>query len=476
MVPLNERQLFLDGHGVAHLDTVTSTMHQPEKKGAVIRAFDQQSIWAGPVIWDPEKRVWKTWCHAPQDVPSVTGYWESDDGVHWRKVVVGQVEYRGSKENNLVSIDLGKDTDRWSPGQVVYDPNDPDPDRRYKCALPPHGFGVSPDGINWTGIRSYVRNGDTWMFSLDEQEGLFILAMREGGHDDRRVILSTSTDFEHWTEPELVFRADDLDQEMARETIERHNQDPTLQAPEFSVPETYNAQVYMMAMFRYESHYIGLPMMFYRSGQVPPDWEGFESMDLSPQVRQRLGGVGDWTGIHVIQLTCSRDLKSWERLGDRAPFIAPSKLDSGAYDTQSVGSPGRPVVHGDELWFYYSGGKRYAIISEDMNDQGAGCLAILRRDGFVSLDSDDGQGTVLTQPFTVPGGRLSVNVDASHGALHVEALEPDGAVVARSAPVTGDQPNTNVRWEDGDISEWTGRQVSLRFTLRKARLYSYWLE
>ena len=263
---------------------------------------------------------------------------------------------------------------------------------------------------------------------------------------------------------------------MARETIERHNQDPTLQAPEFSVPETYNAQVYMMAMFRYESHYIGLPMMFYRSAEVPPDWEGFESLDLSPEVRQRLSRNGDWTGIHVIQLTCSRDLKSWERLGDRAPFIAPSKLDSGAYDTQTLGTQGRPVVHGDELWFYYTGLKRYAIVSEDKTDYGAVCLAVLRRDGFVSLDSDDGEGTVLTQPFTVPGGRLSVNVDASHGALHVEAVEPDGAVVARSAAVTGDQPNTNVRWEDGDISEWTGRQLSLRFTLRKARLYSYWLE
>ena len=78
--------------------------------------------------------------------------------------------------------------------------------------------------------------------------------------------------------------------------------------------------------------------------------------------------------------------------------------------------------------------------------------------------------------LAVPGGRLSVNVDASHGALHVEALEPDGNVVTRSVAVTGDQPNTNVRWEEGDISEWTGRQLSLRFTLREARLYSYWLE
>ena len=116
-----------------------------------------------------------------------------------------------------------------------------------------------------------MKNEDSYTFSLDEQKGLFILGMREGGFNDRRITLSTSTDFEHWTETELVFRADDLDQEMARETIERHNQDPTLQAPEFSVPETYNAQVYVIKIFRYESHYIGMPMIFYRSAQVQPD-------------------------------------------------------------------------------------------------------------------------------------------------------------------------------------------------------------
>ena len=29
--------------------------------------------------------------------------------------------------------------------------------------------------------------------------------MREGKLEDRRVTLSTSTDFQHWTDPELIF-------------------------------------------------------------------------------------------------------------------------------------------------------------------------------------------------------------------------------------------------------------------------------
>ena len=475
-VPLGQRQLFLDGHGLARVENLVRTMHQPEKKGAVIRSPDQQRTSAGPVIWDPERRVWKTWCAPPEDIPSVVAYWESDDGLHWRKPIVGQVEYRGSRDNNFVGIDLGKDTGRFAPGNVVYDPNDPDPARRYKCALPPHGFGVSPDGIDWTGLPIRVRNEDSYTFALDDREGLFILAMREGKLADRRVTLSTSTDFEHWTEPELIFRADEIDQRMARETIERHNEDPTLQSPEFSVPETYNAQVYVMKVFRYESLYIGMPMFFYRSAQVPPDWEGFRSMALSPFIRQRLSRNGDWTGVHVVQLACSRDLKTWERLADRRPFLAPSRLDSGAYDTLTVSAPCQPAVHGDELWFYYLGQKSYAIINEELKDQGAGCLAVLRRDGFVSLGADNGWGTATTEPFTSMGARLSVNVDATRGVLYAEVLREDGRVVAKSVAITGDHPNTPVRWERGDIAGLIGGTVSLRFRLRDARLYSYWTE
>ena len=133
------------------------------------------------------------------------------------------------------------------------------------------------------------------------------------------------------------------------------------------------------------------------------------------------------------------------------------------------------MVQGNELWFYYTGSKSYAIISEDKLDQTAVCLAVLRRDGFMSLDADNGEGAVTTRPFEVSDGRLSVNVDAADGELRVEVLESGGRVAASSAPVVGDRPDVAVRWEKGDLSQLVGREVSLRFRLRNARLYSYWL-
>lgn len=481
VISTGQRQLFLDDWGIAKLENLKRTMHEPDKKGAVIRidpgvpGSEQHSLLPGPVIYDPDLKIYKTWCTVPHDAFPATGYWESKDGLHWTKPIIGMVEYKGSRENNYVRIDLGKDTGRFTPAAVVYDVHDTDPNRRYKCALPPFGFGVSNDGIHWTGLRIHVKNQDSFSFSYDPQDRLFILAMREGGLSDRRVTLSTSRDFTNWTEPELIFRADELDQQLALQEIARRYADPTLQEPEFHVPSTVNAQVYAMTIMRYEGLYLGFPLFFYRSGHVDRDWPGFKNFDLKPKAREMINRMGDWTGLHVTQLMCSRDLRNWHRLGDRKPFIRPSRSDSGAYDTQGV-LAGHYVVRDDELWFYYGGLKSYANVSIDKDDQGAACLAILRRDGFISLDAAEQEGSILTQPFQLSDVKLVVNVDAPHGQLQVEILDENSTVVGYSAPLTGDLLRETVKWEHGNLEQFNDKTIRLRFKLRNGQFYSYWLE
>ena len=51
-----------------------------------------------------------------------------------------------------------------------------------------------------------------------------------------------------------------------------------------------------------------------------------------------------------------------------------------------------------------------------------------------------------------------------------------GQVVALSEPLTGDLLREPVKWAEGNIAEMKARNVSLRFTLRNAQFYSYWLE
>ena len=72
-VPAGERQLFLDDVGIASIRNLTRTMHQPEKKGAVIpcdpgRAGpDQHSLHIHtPPIWDPDEQIWKCWTTVPR--------------------------------------------------------------------------------------------------------------------------------------------------------------------------------------------------------------------------------------------------------------------------------------------------------------------------------------------------------------------------------------------------------------------------
>ena len=75
----------------------------------------------------------------------------------------------------------------------------------------------------------------------------------------------------------------------------------------------------------------------------------------------------------------------------------------------------------------------------------------------------------------IRGDELSVNVDATDGELVVEVID-ESAVVARSAPLPGDQPNATVVWQDGNIADHEGTVVQLRFALRDASFYSFWFE
>ena len=83
--------------------------------------------------------------------PGGKAYAESDDGINWTKPNLGLMEFRGSKDNNLVPM-------RGRP-MIHYDPDDPDPQKRFKKAVHTRKEGggrdqlwalaYSPDGIHW---------------------------------------------------------------------------------------------------------------------------------------------------------------------------------------------------------------------------------------------------------------------------------------------------------------------------------------
>ena len=92
-------------------------------------------------------------------------YAESTDGVSWTRPSLGLIEYKGNLQNNLLKV---------SPGpmgfinlKVLMEPDDPDPQKRYKMSAQTwmhseSGFGrgtlvtlYSADGLSWTLIQKF---------------------------------------------------------------------------------------------------------------------------------------------------------------------------------------------------------------------------------------------------------------------------------------------------------------------------------
>ncbi|MBL9203883.1 MAG: hypothetical protein JNN01_02260, partial [Opitutaceae bacterium] len=131
------------------------------------------------------------------------------------------VPYGGNTQNNLVDLDQG----RFSvAGCVVYfEPDEPDPARRFKLLFtgskyPGLLFGVaySPDGVRWTESKANPRGAN----KMEPQggirfQGMYVVNGQFGGRHWspdatlRQLVTQVSYDFEHWTESSVLgFRRD----------------------------------------------------------------------------------------------------------------------------------------------------------------------------------------------------------------------------------------------------------------------------
>ncbi len=126
---------------------------------------------------------------------------------------------------------------------------------------------------------------------------------------------------------------------------------------------------------------------------------------------------------------------------------------------------------GDRLYFYCSGRGVGNVTS----------LAVLRRDGFVSMDAGAKEGTLTTRPVTFRGKYLFVNADASNGELRAEVLDDRGEVVAPfgaadCTPVSADKTLQRVVWKNAmDLGRVAGKTVQFRFRLTNGQLYAFWV-
>ena len=439
------RQLFVDDFLIQET-TLRRVFHRPEAySGNPILKPDQPweergkspcaMVFSDGVWWDSSVEKFRLWYMG--GMFSATSYAESSDGLMWRKPSL-DVE-----PGTNVVVRAGRDS-----STVWLDHQEKDANRRYKM-LTISGFRYvlreSSDGIHWSQpVAVSPKCGDRSTIFYNPFRKVWVLSIRNWAtprarkyreHADLLKALQWSTgDVVSW---------------VGADRLDPHNPQPEFQAIE---PQLYNLDA-----VAYESVMLGLFSI----------WQGPDNATCDKLKIHKRNEV--LTGF-------SRDGFHWDR-PDRRPFLPVNPVKD-AWNWGNVQSAGGGcLVVGDKLYFYHSG----RTLADDFWDGNAKTgLAVLRRDGFASMDAEASAGSLTTRPITFRGKRLFVNAAVS-GQLQVEVLDPQGHVIApfsleNCVPRTGDKTLLEVKFRGAeDLSSLAGRPVRLRFVLRAGSLYSFWI-
>jgi len=443
-------QLFIDDYWIADSANVTATLHQPQKHpdNPLIRGdapWQQNPYCFGSVLYDEEESLFKIWYMSynyglPVADRTPVLYATSSDGIHWQRPDLKVIEFQGSMNNNIVLTNYGYH-DLYSPS-VIKDNADPDPSRRYKMIwwdfpLGDKGYqddgmcvAFSPDGIHWTKYpdnpvlhanKSERSISDVMSVMQDRRSGKYV-AYTKGWAAPwpafRQIVRTESTDFIHWSEPEVVI------------THKHDRQDP---------------QSYGMSVSQVGNLFIGLISIYKNPGD--------ETID--------------------IRLAVSHDNRRWKRVANQQTFIsngAPGSWDCGMIFTAPL------LIHGDKTLIYYGG---WNGAHNDKNRHSGIGLAILRKNGFVSLDAGEKKGTVVTHPIGNARGPLLVNADARGGWLRAELLDVHGLPIpgytaAECLPVRSDGVAQVIHWrKHAELPEMKA-PLRIRFVMANASLYGFY--
>jgi len=221
-----------------------------------------------------------------------------------------------------------------------------------------------------------------------------------------------------------------------------------------------------------------IPGSDYQPGIYNFDGVAYESLMLGLYSIYRTGPKDGRPKINEILLGFSRDGFHFHRPSYET-FI-PVGEKKGVWNYGNVQSAGGCcLIVGDKLYFYVSG--RAGGSGDDTNGLCSTGLAVLRRDGFASMQAGDTEGTLTTRPVRFKGSYLRVNADTTSGQLQVELLDESREVIppfsrANCVTVRADSTSTAVKWKGvDDLSVLSGKIVRFRFYLQNGDLYAFWV-
>lgn len=448
--------------------------------GSVIKEGDRFRMWYYAVCYTSSEAALAI---------NPVAYAESSDGIHWERPKLGQVEWKGSRDNNLIA--LGDEPEEGCEGvSVLRDDDDPDPARRYKMIygrqLPKAELArlgvkhrwivrtaVSADGLHWHELPNYVSGENFAEFaSLYKHDGLYIVNshMRSRGEGDRpegrQGYAWVSTDFEHWL-PES--------------------------APSFKTPEPVDGSgwgTHGATGGAYTQVHLGVGAKSLGNVAV-----GFYGMWHQQQPSWGEGGTYADLGLLI-----SQDGLHFEEVVKALPFL------------RSVDSPADPVPGrhyptilcqnnsilnvGDETWIYHGRWRNveFQQLGTGQNDGiniaknywGGVGLARIPRDrwGALALWHDETAGSVWTMPVTLaPGATLALNgadlkgvrLEVADAAFHPLAGYESGAAAG------DDSLSSAVAWDGHALGDLAGRTVRFhlhfdRTAAPNPRVYALYLQ
>ena len=460
----SQRELFIDEYLLERTDGANRRLHNPVRQEV---ALYHDEPWEGnmsgyyTIIEEPDRyRLYyftRQWDHG-EPGENFQCYAESEDGRDWYKPPLGQHEYEGSLENNIVLC--GREAATFTPFKD-HSSTAGEPARYKAVAASEEGLVSyqSPDGIDWSLIDQeplFTRDEGAFdsqnLAFWDPVRDEYRVYFRYFDEDRRGIKTATSTDFEAWTDPVPLEYEDATSEQYYTNVVKPYYRAPHL--------------------------FIGFPMRY-----VERNWD-------SPSMRHLPGWVARQERerqSHRYGSALTDSLLMTSRDGVRFYRHPKAFLSPGLWETASAAN----WIYGDnmlswhvletpspvngkppELSFY--GNENYWVEGTRTRRYS------LRVDGFVSMEAPRSGGDVITKPITFDGKDLFVNFSTSAaGTLKIELQRPngtpyDGFSLAKSDDLFGDDLDRRVSWSSTTpLAKLRGQPIRVRFHLVDAHLYSF---
>ncbi len=298
---------------------------------------------------------------------------------------------------------------------------------------------VSRDGLNWQTKWDYCWSRPDWhpeppYFGFyNPRYGRHSMIVRPGW-GDRRVCMQNTMDFQNWSEPELLFQMDPLDQS----------------------PVGF----YTMPVFSYGHVFVGLLWIFHNASSRP------------------VGSFNQFYGTMDAQLVYSYDGVRFVR-GPRETFMRLNPYpEHGCTQLRPYS-----LVQCDHEIRIYSGasraphGRERAVQNTGKQAQSI-TLHRLREDGFMYLRSRGDWARLQTKPLAVWSSDITLNAAAPYGEVRYQITDEEsqpveGFTFEDCVPLRGeDRFDWELNWNDGRVSDLKGKVIRLEVEFQNAQIYS----